>query len=38
MTAAPLSLKPKGYNSNYNYFQRKTLKDVAIEFPNLKVL
>ena len=37
MAAAPHSLKPKGYNSNYNYFQRETLKDVAIEFPSLKV-
>ena len=37
MAAAPASVKPKGYNSDYNFFQRKTLKGVAIEFPHLKV-
>jgi hypothetical protein len=38
MSLAPATAKPKGYNSDYNFFQRKTLKGVAIEFPNLKVI
>jgi len=30
------SERPKGYTSDYNLFQMKTLKDVAVEFPELK--
>lgn len=37
MSTVPATVKPKGYNSDYNFFQRKTLKGVAIEFPHLKV-
>jgi hypothetical protein len=37
MSTVPATVKPKGYNSDYNFFQRKTLKGVTIEFPHLKV-
>ena len=37
MSTMMMAQRPKGYNSNYNIFQSRTLRDVAIEFPNLKV-
>ena len=37
MSSGSISQRPKGYNSDYNFYQSSTLKDVATEFPNLKV-
>ena len=37
MSSGTACQRPKGYNSDYNFYQSSTLKDVATEFPNLKV-